>query len=386
MNSKKQNLLYVAAQFPMPATNGYTIRCINHIKYLSESYNIVLVCPHSPKIDTTHMQYVLEFAKEVVIAEPDTALSRLLGFPKMLLLIGQPLQSWLCYSGSLMNEVIYQSNKYKFDVAIVQLLRISYLISAVKADRIILDLIDSMYLNFNQRYRAEKRFFLRIVYKLESRLCLVRERNLLKKVSAITLVSEKDASFYNSKKVHVNTNGVSESISFAIRKPDKDRNVLFWGNMGYFANLSAAQFLENELAEKLNEIGINILVVGPNLKDKSKLKKVKFLGFINDLNSLFESGFAAVFPIFYSSGVQNKVLEAIAAGLPLIITQQIADPLNLINGRHCIVCETPKDFIEAVKKIEGDHKFSQGLAQCAKDEILPKYNWSRLSHELTKLS
>lgn len=383
-NSKnKPSLLYIAAELPSPPINGYRVRCLNHLKELSKDYNITVVCPISKKTSKSDINLVSDIVYELATFPETSHIKKILNVFSILVNINTPIQVSISYSPMFVNKIREMTRNQNYDIAVLQLMRLGYLLNEIRAKKIIIDLIDSMSHNFSERSKATNNPLLSIIYRKESQLSLKYEQMLYRRADIISYVSEMEYNSSNNQNIIVNPNGVSKDIIFSNRRKESKR-VLFWGNLGYFANQMAVAYLNNNLAPLFKTLGIGISVIGPNANNKQSLQNINMTGYVEDLNQELSNCFAAVFPIFYSTGIQNKVLEAIAAGIPLIITENIARPLGLVHENHCLIAKRPEEFYEALKRLQNDTSFAQRLAQCAYTEILPTYSWDHLSENLIK--
>ncbi len=198
-------------------------------------------------------------------------------------------------------------------------------------NKVTLSLIDSHPLFFIRRAREEQNFFKKALYKREARKYYKLECNISTELR-VHFVSRIDKHYFEKshdfkfKKVASIENGVSaECFHPLTRKVDdrKKNRILFFGNLEYSPNKDALNFICNELAPYLEAKAekVSIVIAGNSKKNLVPPANVSFCGYVEDLNLLLNEVDITIFPLFFGTGIKNKVLEAFSAGSPLISTQ-----------------------------------------------------------------
>ena len=108
----------------------------------------------------------------------------------------------------------------------------------------------------------------------------------------------------------------------------------------------------------------------------STYKNVEFLGFIDDLDSVIQDTIMIV-PITIGSGIRMKILEAAGRGVPFISTSVGAEGLPVENNVHCLIADTPQDFIDDIITLS-DFNIRSKLATNANTLVLQNYSFESL--------
>jgi glycosyltransferase involved in cell wall biosynthesis len=84
----------------------------------------------------------------------------------------------------------------------------------------------------------------------------------------------------------------------------------------------------------------------------------------------------------YSVGIQNKVLEAMALGTPVVVAAQAASALGARPGRDLLVAETAQDFASATLRLLDDANLRATLSQCGRAYVEEQHNWQTVTDRL----
>lgn len=126
--------------------------------------------------------------------------------------------------------------------------------------------------------------------------------------------------------------------------------------------IEAAELLRKDYEGKIEFLLCGGLSSNPNALKEGDLKRltddkyIKWLGHRNDINILLEKSSIICFPSYYREGVPKSLLEASAAGLPIITTDSVGCKDTVIEGRNGILVKphSPKEIAEAIKKLVED--------------------------------
>ena len=110
-------------------------------------------------------------------------------------------------------------------------------------------------------------------------------------------------------------------------------------------------------------------------------RNIKITGFVEDVNKELITSLALVCPIRISSGLQNKVLEAMAIGVPVISTEPVIKPIT--NREDIIIkAETPEEWVNAINDLKATPDKRKELSVKSRIFIEENYSWSYFSKQL----
>lgn len=145
---------------------------------------------------------------------------------------------------------------------------------------------------------------------------------------------------------------------------------VFVGPLDYKPNLDALLYYQGEVFPALRAAGAapvlhHIGAAPQRLRSLFSEQVVRFEGYVTDLAARLREAAFFVAPIVSGTGIKTKVLEAMAAGVPVVTTAEGVSGLDVEHRRHCLVCSGPRDFPAAVGAL-ADGAFAAELGAAAR--------------------
>lgn len=234
---------------------------------------------------------------------------------------------------------------------------------------------------------------MRFVHAREARLVLARDRETARSTDISSFVSEPEADIFrnlapeSAAKIHAVSNGV-DSAYFAPEHafaPPFDPDVptfVFTGTMDYPPNIDAACWFAREIFPEINQrLGsAQFFVVGanpsPEVLKLKKLENVHVTGRVPDVRPYLAHALAGVAPLRIARGIQNKVLEAMAMGKPVLATPEALEGIDDADpDRDIIVATDPKSFAEAACKLSSGEISGAERGEAARKCVVDHYSW-----------
>jgi glycosyltransferase involved in cell wall biosynthesis len=188
--------------------------------------------------------------------------------------------------------------------------------------------------------------------------CRRLERKLLPEFSLILVTSEVDKAQTVQAAPLVPTIVYPNTIPLIARpQPPKTDEIVFSGNLGYHPNIAAVRFFQESIWPSLSErwpqvrwriIGRNHELMRERMAGDSR---ITFTGPVDDAVTEIASARAAVVPVLSGSGTRVKIIEAWAAGVPVVSTTLGAEGLPGVPGEHLLIGDQPADFARAVSSL-----------------------------------
>jgi rhamnosyltransferase len=239
-------------------------------------------------------------------------------------------------------------------------------------------------LRFSERYEESRAFGstrtdLHRLLRFEVRCA--REMDQVHTMSAVD--GEALARFLpgGSQSIRVIPNGVSVD-DFRPPSPTPDRqDVLFIGNFGHLPNIDALEYLVTDIWPllRLDRPNARLSVVGANAGDRVQrfagFPGVKVVGEVPDTRPSYHSHRVMVAPIRAGSGTRLKILEAFAAGTPVVSTSIGAEGLAAEHGTHILLADSPADFARAIDRLLSDDELHSRMAEAARRFVQEHFDW-----------
>jgi glycosyltransferase involved in cell wall biosynthesis len=167
------------------------------------------------------------------------------------------------------------------------------------------------------------------------------------------------------------------------------RRVLFVGMMSYHANAVGAIWFADSIWPKIHALHPDwvLTVVGadppPAVRALDALDGVEVTGTVPDVTPYYDEALMAVVPLKTGSGTRLKILEAMAAGVPVISTALGAEGLAVTPGEHLLIAETPSEWIEACSTLTTEQGRTR-LTESARQLVAARYDWQVIGQNLVE--
>jgi glycosyltransferase involved in cell wall biosynthesis len=245
-----------------------------------------------------------------------------------------------------------------------------------------------------QRFSQKKPFFIRWLLNFEVRRMKLFEEKLWQQADINLAVSQTDA--VQIKKITgqdcvIIPNGVKITGSIGPKIPVNRESLLFIGTLLYQANNETMKYFLSQiypLIKQQNPPVKFILVSGFRPEWLKKHLADPSINFIQDNNSppakFFAQADVLVVPMCVGSGSRIKILEAMAAGLPVVTTSIGIEGIEAIPGKEVIVADDPKEFAQKVNQLLKNPSRRQLLVSAAQKMVQEKYDWNKIGEKLNQ--
>lgn len=192
-------------------------------------------------------------------------------------------------------------------------------------------------------------------------------------------------------KISVLPNGVDLDYFAAANGPREPDTLIFSGKMSYHANMAAALNLVQKImpliwAERPN---VKVRIVGkdppPEVKALARDKRVSVEGYVPDLRPYLAGATVSVSPMRYGVGIQNKVLEAMAVGTPVVTTSVACSALEAKDNEHLLVADDPPTFARKVLRLLDDAFLWQKISKSGRRYVEEKHDWKLIAGRLEEI-
>jgi sugar transferase (PEP-CTERM/EpsH1 system associated) len=368
-------VLFVTPRHPFPPFRGDQVRAWHQLRVLARRHEVTLLALEPPAPGATVPDGVRVVTAEVPRAQRAMALARHL-------VSDLPLQAAL-FDVSSARDALSGLVREGFDVAHLQLVRVAPLVPLLDGVPCVVDFVDALSLNIARR--AERDLLpLRPLWRLEAGRLRRAERALLDRVGQGVVVSEADrVAMGGDGRLAVVPNGVDgERFAFDGR-PRDNADVLFAGNLGYFANADAATWFAREVfpGVRARAASARLRIAGARparaVRALAGLDGVAVLGEVPDMAPHVRAARVAIAPLRTGSGQQSKVLEAMACGTPVVASGLAASGLEVAHEEHLLVADGAEATAAAVARLIEDAALAGRLAANARRLVEERYTWER---------
>lgn len=386
------NVLFISHRPPFPPNKGEKIRTFNQLKYLKElGHNISVCSPVSTDEDIQHMKTLGEDYCETVFYGKAAGKRGYL----TALLSNQALSIAYFYSADLQQQLDDYLQTHRVHAIICSsssmadyVFRSGMLSQLTTRPRLIMDFMDLDSDKWHQ-YESIKPFPVNMIYGRECNLLQVYEQRVHKQFDACLFVSEQEAELFTlqldtADKIHGISNGLDTQFfqPGAFRDELQDPVFLFTGAMDYFPNTDAVNWFVKHCWDTIRQHYPNahfyIAGMNPTSKIKALDKRpgITVTGFVEDIRKYYHRADIFVAPMQVARGLQNKVLEAFATGVPVVTSSRGAESIHCEHGNQLLIADTPTDFSKHVHYLIKNTSLRRKLRDNALNLISTQYSWA----------
>jgi len=376
-------ILYITPRFPYPPLKGDQAVAYHRLRMLGLSNEITLLSLYEKEEELTGLKYLTPYCLAIHVVRHQkyqSILNILLKAPFSNL----PLQVLYYQSSNFKKslEALLQENQY--DLIHAFMLRIADYLDQVQLPKI-LDLNDSMQLNLKNRLALEP-WYKRWIWREELRRITNYEQGVGSKFDHMIVVAEKDKSLILSNNLSVIPLGVDIDHFAPIESIQPQYTLIFSGNMSYAPNIHAIQwFVQCCFLKIIKEVNnVSLVIAGsspvPEVLALEQYPGVQVKGFVESMSQTLNQAYIAIAPMQSGSGMQFKILEAMACGLPVITTTLGLGNIKAQNGHEIVVADTPECFAQNVIDMVRNPVFAKVLGQRARDYVVKNHSWEHANH------
>ena len=383
----KDKLLILVSRFPFPLDKGDKLRVFHQLKELHNYYDITLfaISDHAPTSD--EIETVKDYCSELIIHRQTLVQKSWNTFKSVLNKL--PFQVGYFYSKSAHKKikVLIKYNSYKH--VYCQLIRMSEYVKNEHTITKTLDYMDTLSAGIQRRIEHQS-FFKRWLFKSEAKRLRSYESKMFDFFESHVIISAQDRHLIlhpEAAKIECIPNGIDASF-FEELSCIKTHDFVFVGNMSYAPNIVAVQYIHDKILPHFPNSSLLVSGSSPTaklLKLAEKSEQMEITGWVDDIRLSYLQGKIFVAPMMIGTGMQNKLLEAMALGVPCITTPLANSPIKTSHNKEILVAKNEAEFVLAINRLLADKKLYQEISENAKDFVKTAYSWERTSHELRTL-
>jgi sugar transferase (PEP-CTERM/EpsH1 system associated) len=247
-----------------------------------------------------------------------------------------------------------------------------------------------------QRYSEQEKSAPRRAYAgRTARLMKDSEQRALSEFDAHIAVSERDAkalrSVNSSANVFVIENGVDSSYYATDGSQSNARKrIVFVGSMDYHANVEGvlrfARSVWPAVHQQKPELVFTIVGKDPAsaVRELSSIKGIEVTGSVADVRPYYREAVVAIVPLNVGGGSRLKILEAMAASVPVVSTRLGAEGLHVRDGENILIADGEDRLTKALIDLVNDENLRGQLVSGGHSLVAERYDWARLGAKLSE--
>jgi sugar transferase (PEP-CTERM/EpsH1 system associated) len=304
-----------------------------------------------------------------------------------------PLQA--AYSRHPEAERFIAAQAHDCDVVHVEHLRGSLLASRVADVPCVIDAVDSITALFEQTARQAPSWQQRLIAQVD----LARTRRFEAKVpgrfARSIVTSSRDAAVFQelsgssfADRVVTVPNGVDLDYFHPAGARSQPETILFTGKMSYHANEAAALRLGRAIMPRVwrDSPNARLVIAGkdpsPAVQALRQDSRVTVTGFVSDLRPYFWSATVVAAPLVYGTGIQNKVLEAMACRIPVVASPSACDGIGATAGIDLLIGSDDDALAAHVMTVLRNESVRTSVALAGRRYVATHHHWDEMAKRL----
>jgi sugar transferase (PEP-CTERM/EpsH1 system associated) len=385
-------LLFVSQRVPYPPNRGDKIATYHQIRHLTRKHDVVVACLAENREDLENVKELAPMVASVdaVPLSPQRARIRALGC----LASSVPLTVAYFNEPELHRRVADLMARRAIDAVIVYSSGVAQFVERYQEVPRIMHFGDLDSLKWEQ-YASKSHPPMRWVYQSEYRRMLDYECRLANRFSHSVVHTRSELQDFQrlipGAPVSCIGNGVDLNYFQPMGLARKTNSLIFTGVMDYFPNVEGVVWFCREvfpiIKVKIPNVSFVICGARPNaaVRRLGRMPGVVVTGKVPDIRTYLDRASVGVVPLRIARGIQNKLLEGMAMGLPIVSTTVAFLGVEAIESRDLLVADTAPDFAAAVVRLLKEEELRREMGRSARTVMEANYNWDTQLGQLDRV-
>jgi glycosyltransferase involved in cell wall biosynthesis len=386
------NILFLTARYPYPIIGGDRIKPFNILSHLAKKHNVTLVTNHHGGLPPKeNADAIRNIGVELHSVPLDPVKS---GMRAAFSTLGRlPLEIGFYTQKPFRDIVNKLTSERKFDVAFAFFMRTAEYLKNIDVKKILMA-EDCRTLYQKRSYDESKSIKQKIVRYWEYMKLRKYEPDIVNYFDATTLVTYTDIdamTLQNPKaRYRLLTNGVDIYRYKPLENSTERKNLVFTGKLDLWANfLMLDNIIKNIFpALKKRFPGLKLQIVGakPTNKIRSLASDDIELFFdVPDFTPYLQQARVFIHPHIGATGIQNKLLEAMSCGCPVVTTPTGIQGIDAVQGEHAFIGTSNQEIIEYSAQILADDELAENMSRKARELIVATHSWEKVFSDVDEI-
>jgi len=393
--SLKLKIVVIAPRFPFPLDKGDRLTVFHLLKYLSQRHQVSLICFLESDQDPVWVEKVTPFCERVETVPLKTSrayMNCLLGLPGR-----TPLQMSYYADPAMTAAVEKLTAEIQPDLVYAHTIRMGQYSEPLDSSMTkVLAMQISMTLNYRRLAEHSSNPISKFFFNTEYNKVRRFEAEFAHEFDKVLLISEHDLNAIEQKKPLENVFFSPHGVDYKYFEPDKSvekrkNTLIFTGNMSYAPNTDAIQYFYTEIFPRIQQEipDTKLWIVGANksaiVSALGEDPAVTVTGRVPDLRDYTNQAQVALAPIRIGAGLQNKVLEGMSMGMPMVVTSVANEGIKAIPDENILIGDTPERFADQVITLLKDDAMQKQIGEAARHFIVEKWSWEKHFGDLEEM-
>jgi sugar transferase (PEP-CTERM/EpsH1 system associated) len=382
-------VLYVCHRFPYPPSRGGKIRPFNMVRHLSENHEVTLCSLARSPSEAAEARGIAPYCARHFVEQVDSAIQSLRMLARVPTLTPSSLGYF--YSPALSRRIDDLLRHERFDLIFVHCSSVAqYVVGHSKTPKI-LDFGDMDSQKWLE-YARYKPFPICLGYRLEGTKMVAEEKRMAGSFDLCTATTRAEWQTLESYDTGTPTdwfpNGVDAEYFAPDGAPYDPDMISFVGRMDYYPNQQCMlKFCTTTFPRlRLRRPTLRLFIVGadpsPAVRRLGKMPGITITGSVPDVRPYLRRSALMVAPLEIARGTQNKLLEAMACGIPVVTSAIAAGGIDALPGEHMLIAGTPDEYETAILSLLNRPDERARLSRSGRGRMLTHHDWKQSMRKL----
>ena len=382
------NILYLVHRMPFPPDKGDKVRSHHLLRHLLQRHRVFLGTFVDDPDDAAHLPALRELCADLcaVPLQPRSAKMRSLAG----LAHGEPLTLHYYDSARLHDWVRSTVASQAIDAAVVFSSSMAQYAEGLPGLPTLVDLVDVDSAKWTE-YADAHAWPMSWLYRREGARLLAYERAVVARSHRSFLVTDKEVGLFRQlapecdHKVQALCNGV-DAAQYTVADDREspfepgELPLVFTGAMDYWPNVDAVTWFTRDVLPALRQRwpALRFHIVGRSPTPAVRAlagEAVSVSGTVPDVRPYLQFAAAVVAPLRLARGVQNKVLEAMAMGRPVVSASACIEAIDAVPDQHLLAAETPDDYVQQIGRLLAEPGWAAHIGIAGRRYVLDHFSW-----------
>ncbi len=386
--------LFLSAEAPFPTVGGGALRSSSLLQYLSRHYSVDIIVFRQPESPDPASEFPAGLARRIsVINLPFHSKDPVSRVTRNLMRLIRNRPPLIDRFSGFASEVASALDPAGYEIAIVEHIWCAPYVQQLRphSGLMVLD-VHNIESTWHERVATTESSLRGLALRRFAGACRRFEKKWAPKYDALLVTSREDSKLLKGTSKIIYPNALPLVPQPAKRRDD---SIIFTGNLEYQPNLSAIVYFKDKIWPLLRQRFPKLIwrIAGKNSNAVRGIvdgdSSIQVTGEMDDSIATIAGAKVAAVPLLAGSGTRFKILEAWAAGTPVVSTSLGAEGLTYTEGEHLLIADEPERFAEAIAFLLDEPAARAQLAEKGRRLYETRYTWDvawkMLSRDLSPL-
>ena len=382
-------ILFLSHRFPYPPTFGSTVRAFNVIRHLARDHEVTVMSVARSDAEAEEAKGIAPYCS----SHHCVRVHNLVQASKIALSLPSSVTASEAFfhSGALQREIDRRVTSRSFDFIFAQGSAVGRYVEHLDGMAKLMDFCDVDSRKWLD-YVPHKPWPVSLGYRWEGWRMAAAERRMSSRFDRVTVATPGEAATLQEmgvgERVECFPNGVDVSYFQPGTEGFDPDLITFVGRMDYFPNEHCmVEFCANtwpRLQRQRPALRLQIVGAAPTaaVRRLSEIEGVSVTGSVPDVRPYVQRSALSVVPLAIARGTQNKILESMAMGVPVVASRVAAAGVDAVAGQHLLAADSVDETCEAIERVLVDAGERTRLSEAGKARVVSHHSWPNAMNRL----